>query len=464
MSRNRSTRTRFALFNAIRTGIGYGFHNTPPDPTAGAGGGGAGAGAAAAAPADPYPQKREEFARLEGEAQGVLDAAATANRALTADEETANATRFSRMETIKKTLDAKLKFARMALDGDAGNVGRAQVGSEPPGRAAADAAEGRTGYSAGAGATAGTAAQQAEREEFGRAATKWAVTGEMPRKFATITTSSNSGILLPRSIGVPITPNSSNAFREAHALFGVKPIETANTADLTIPVLDAQSGGVVAENAASETETAPALGESIRLTPRTYQSGSAWFSNQQLAANDFDLLQSVVPQLTYSKELGLESVIVAAIIADSLITQVVPTATPTGFTYANLVDLHRAVPKRYDRQKFIVLSAAAFSAAEKLVGSDGHPVLIVDPQNEGVTRFLGTPCLRSDYFEAFGLTKCLGVCASLLGFKLRDVTVQNLARYVNIPSRPNQTGINLFAYHAFGWAPSAIAKLMTPAS
>ena len=52
----------------------------------------------------------------------------------------------------------------------------------------------------------------------------------------------------------------------------------------------------------------------------------------------------------------------------------------------------------------------------------------------------------------------------LLGFRLRDVTQQNLARYTNQPGKPNQTGLDLFAYHAYGWAPSAVAKLKTPAS
>jgi hypothetical protein len=53
---------------------------------------------------------------------------------------------------------------------------------------------------------------------------------------------------------------------------------------------------------------------------------------------------------------------------------------------------------------------------------------------------------------------------SMLGFRLRDVSGANLARYTQVPAKPNQTGFNLFAYHGYGYAPSAVAKLKTPAS
>ena len=114
--------------------------------------------------------------------------------------------------------------------------------------------------------------------------------------------------------------------------------------------------------------------------------------------------------------------------------------------------------------KAIILSADAFNYVTGLVGSDGHLVLIQDPQNQSLTRFMGTPVLKSSYLEAFGATKVVGVVVSLLGFKIRDVSVSNLARYTNIPSRPNQSGFNLFAYHGYGWAASAVAKLVTPGS
>lgn len=408
---------------------------------------------------------REEFSKLHTEATGVIDAAANENRELKDEEKTANETKFTRMKTIKALVDDDAKFAALAL-GDAPPPAEITVEKQKdaPGRAEFDASEGR-------GVTPEDVdplkLSDADKPKYSKELTHFARTGEMgpmARKFATITTSTGSGILLPKAIAAPITPAAANAFRRAHDLNGVKPLETGNTAKLTIPVLDASSGGVVAENASTDTENPPSTTESIQLTPQTFESGSAWFSNLQLAAVDFDLLQSVLPQLTFAKELGLESAIAAALIADASITQVVTPATLTGFTYANLVDLNRALPSRYDMQKAIVLGRDAFAAAEKLVGSDGHPVLIMDPQNQGLYRFNGTFVLRSDFMEAFGASKCIGAVFSLMGFRIRDVTQQNLARYVNVPTRPNQTGLNLFAYHAYGWAPSAVAKFKTAAS
>lgn len=413
--------------------------------------------------ADPFKALREEFSAKHGEATAVIELAANEKRDLKPEEKTANEQRFARLEQIKVLLDEQTKFAGLAIQDAPNAKGTVQTPKDAPGRAAFDASEGKDQpdepdpFELDA---AGRTRYAKEVNEYGRSGEL----GPMARKFATITTSTNTGILLPKQLTAPILPVSPNAFREAHTIHGVRPIQTSTTADLTIPVLDATAGGVVAENASTETENEPGLTESIRLTPKTYQSGSVWFSNQQLAANDFDILQNVVPSLTYSKELGLESAIAAALIADAAITQNVVTATTTGYTYANLVDLNNALPKRYGFQKVIILGAAAYSAAEKMVGGDGHPVLNKDPQNDSVTRFNGTPVIRSDYFEAFGVSKIIGTVFSLLGLRIRDVTQQNLARYVNVPSRPNQTGLNLFAYHAYGWAPSAVAKFKSAAA
>lgn len=268
-----------------------------------------------------------------------------------------------------------------------------------------------------------------------------------------------------RSRAEPIVPTHANVFREAHALHGVQVITTGTTADMKIPVLDASAGGAVAENASSETENAPSLAQTIALTPSTYQSGSAWFSNMVLAANDFDLVTYAQADLTYAKEQGFENAIAAAIIGDAGITQSVPTATTSGFTYANLVDLNRKLPRKYDRQKVIILSGDAYAAAEKLVGdTDGQPILNKDPQNQELLRFNGTPVLRCDAFEDFGADNVIGCIFSMIGFRLRDAGQASLARYTQNAAKPDQTGFNLFAYHAHGYAASAIATLKCPAS
>jgi HK97 family phage major capsid protein len=451
--------THLSLSRAFRAGFHFDIEGAPQP-------------APANAPA-PKPQPvaalRQEFARVHSEAQTLIDTATTAGRELTAEEKTANDQRFSRLNTIKNILDERARFASLAIAQDQGEQteeqpapGTVVTPREVPGEREFNASQGKNTPAI----ADPLAITDAEKPGYARELNNYARTGELGRKarqFATITTTTGSGILLPRQIMPPITPIAANAFRAAHVANGVTPIETSTAANMKIPVLDATAGGVVPENATTLTESG-AISEAIDLTVKTYESGSFWMSNLALAANDFDVLSNALPSLQYNKELGLESAIAAGIIADAGITQTVTAATTTGFTYANMVDVANRLPKRYGVQQAIVLSASAYSAMQKLVDSNGRPVLNLDPQNSGVNRFNGIPVFRSDYFEAFGATKVIGCVFSLLGFRIRDVTVSNLARYVNYPGRPNQTGLNLFSYHAYGWAPSAIAKLVTPAS
>lgn len=410
-------------------------------------------------------QMREEFARLHKEAEDFLTT--FAEKEPTADEAKAQEERFAKLEKLKQQIDAKerlagLSFARAAaatiVAGASAIAGAAQLPTE--GQEALDL--NRSGFSWTM--TSPEPMQTQERRDFAQAVSEWGGTGIMREQFATITTATNSGILLPRSVVEPSVPTSTNAFREAFAAHGMQPLTTSDTAPINWPVFTAAKGGTVSETANAETENAPSTAQSIILTPSTYESGSAWFSNLQLRAVSFDLLQAILPSLIYSKELKLEDAIAAAIIADANITQSVATASVSSLTYDNLADLDEALPKQYGKQKFIILSAAAYKAAKKLVGTDGHPVLLKDPQNDTFLRFNGTPVFRCDNFEAFGANKIVGMIGSLLGFKLRDCVPQELQRYVSQPGRPAQTGLNLFGFHAFGWSPLAMAKLKCPAS
>lgn len=409
---------------------------------------------------------REEFAKLHGEAKAVVDAAAAASRELTADEQTANDTRFARMKVIKGLLDEDNKFASMALPN-----GPTSAADAKPGDPAAAAqvqtptdAPGRDEFNASKAGQIIVGDTKIDRAEFSRAVRNWAATGEMDRKFATITTATQSGILLPKTVLAPLVTGALNSYREGFNSWNVMPMQSpGDTSTFNLPVIDPTAGGQVAENAGTETENAPSLGESIVSTVKTYQSGSIYYSNLQLSATSFDLLAATVPHLQFNKELGLESVITAAIIADAGVTQVVATATTGGFTYTNSVSLANKLPKRYQQFKVRLLSAEAFSAAEGLLDDNNRPVMVADPQNGSLKRMHGTPTIRCDYLEAFGASKVVGLEFSLIGFHLRDAG-EGIARYTQVPAKPNQTGINLFGYHAYGYAVSSIAKLKTPAS
>ena len=409
-------------------------------------------------PAPSIATMREEFSRLQTEGQTIVDAAVAANRELTPEEVAANNTRFSRMTTIQNTIGEHARFASLALAGspDAPAGGNITQTQNAPGQPSPSITVGDP-----------LALADNERAEFASEARTFAQTGNnagrINKRFATITTATGSGLLLPRQVMPPTLASAINPFRQAHTVYGTQPVQTNNTAAMIYPLLDGSAGGIVAENASSETENG-GFSEKVDLTPKNFQSGSMWFSETLLAANDFDLLGAVLPSLYYSKELALESAIAAALIADSAITQTVTAATTATLSYANMVALNNKLPTRYGSMKVICLAKDAFIGLTGLVGSDGHPILLQDPQNQALARFNGTPVFRSDYLEAFGVTKVIGVVFSLMGFKMRDCNPQRLTRYTNQPGRPDQTGLNLFGNHGYGWAPSAVAKLVTPSS
>ncbi len=377
-------------------------------------------------------------------------AAIAAGTELTGEAVTENDKRFARMETIKKILDSQMKFSTLAL---VGAIAAGVVGS-------AAAAPGATGTfqlptsMQVVQAAAESAAPKFDRAKFSKAFAGWAHEGSIATEFATITTATQSGILLPVEVSAPITPQAINTFRQAYGLWGVPVMSTPTTGEITIPVLNATAGGLVAETASSETDGTPGLTESIVSKCGTYQSGSVYFSNMVLAAQEYDLVAYTIPALSYSKELGLESAMTAAIIADAALTNVTTTAGNVTITVADLEALDQALPKKFQMQKVIMLSATAYSQACGLTFSSGPFVLTVDAN--GVRRFNGTPVLRNDYFSAVAASAVIGAVISLPGFHLRDAGPVGVTRYTQVPAKPNQTGFNLFAYHAYGYAPSAM--------
>ena len=211
------------LFSAM---FARGFHFDTPKPED-----------APAVPADPFTAMREEFSRLQGEAGALLDLAVKENRELKDEEKQANEKRFNRMKQIKATLDDKVKFAALALEGGAAGVTVTKPGDAP----------GREEFEKSKQPTAITVIDKSNRDQFATAMNRWASTGDMDRKFATITTATSTSAMLPRVIGEPIVPTSANVLREALAIHGQMPVTTGTTADLKIPVLTASGTARPAE-------------------------------------------------------------------------------------------------------------------------------------------------------------------------------------------------------------------------
>src|SRR5687768_10053602 len=116
--------SRTALAAAIAlTGLGMsfggahrrGFHFAPDNP---------------ASPATGSVQAlREEYTRVHGEAGALNELIAKENRAMTTEEETAQNQRYTRLDDIKKRLDANAQHAKYALE-----AGKATTVTNPPGQ------------------------------------------------------------------------------------------------------------------------------------------------------------------------------------------------------------------------------------------------------------------------------------------------------------------------------------------
>lgn len=396
---------------------------------------------------------REELAALHSAGESLVAKVSSEKRDFTAEEKVESDKQFARMTEIKSVLDKQAKLAEFAFNEKSDRI---ELPSEPAGRKERDSVEIKI--------TDRFDSKNIDRQEFNQSFKNWALTGTMDRRFATITTSTQSGVFLPKGVLQPLTPTAINAFREGYAAWGIDVMDTeGDTSQFSLPVINAVAGGLVAENASSEADGTPTLSKSILSTVATYQSGSVYFSNLQLSATKFDLLGATVPVLGYGKELGLEAAMVATIVGDSNITQSVATATVSGFTFANFSSLDTVLPKAFQHLKVLALGKAAYAAAEGLVDSYGRPVMIADTQNQNLRKILGVPVVRSDSFAGFGANNIVGAIISLVGFHFRDAGTL-VTRYDQVPAKPNQVGINMFGYHAYGYTPDAIAYLKCPAS
>jgi HK97 family phage major capsid protein len=394
---------------------------------------------------------RTEFTDLHTKATTLVEKIATEKRDFTAEEKTENDAQTKRLNEIKTVLDSHKKLAGMAFIAD--NVEKPNTPPNKEDFNRADIVVGETFDK-----------KPVKRDEFRKAMKHWANHGGLPKQFAAITTATQSGIFLPTEVDQPLTPSAPNTIRAALAAFGLDPMKTPSTAEINVPVADANSGSVLSESATTETENEPALTDSIVLKVKGYQSGSSWFSNTQLMALDYDLMTAVLPALAYSKELAMEADVFSTVAADTNITQITTMATLSAIAYDDLVNINMALPKRYSPQRVIVLNKNIYISAAKLQTSTGFPILNQDAQNQNIKSFNGTPVLWTDNFSTFGANNVVGAIWSWMGCRLRDAGEQELQRYAQYPLRPGSTGFNLIGRHCFGYAPHAVSLLKCPAS
>ena len=414
------------------------------------------AAAHAAAPSVTIKGLREELSKLLKTGTDLVNLAATEKREFSDVEKTTFDTNAKRMDELKASIDRLNKLAEHQY-----SAGTAELPAEPAGADEKRRIEIKVGETF-------DRKRPEHRAEFNKAVNSWILTGRMDRRFATITGATDNGILMPTDVAAPITPMALNVFREALQAYGMEPWKTPSTRNINLPIYTAAAGNKIDPTATTESEQEPELTESIASVIATYSSENLWFENRELAALDYDLLGATIPAMSYAKELALESDVITTVTGDSNVTgnsYAVATATVSGFTYANFVSLNRTLPKRYQQNKVIVLSKAAYSAAENLVTTTGFPLLNQDAQNQQLKRFNGTPVVYSEYLASFGANNIVGLIFSWMGCRLRDAGEGDvLQRFTQTANRQGQTGACLYGYHNFGYSPKAIAILKCPAS
>src|ERR1700683_4308774 len=89
---------------------------------------------------------------------------------------------------------------------------------------------------------------------FGHAMNVWGATGRMDQKYSTITSATDGGIFLPVSVDEIIVPLAKNTFRGPLDAYDLSPMKTPGTETINEPVTSATAGGIVAQNATTETE------------------------------------------------------------------------------------------------------------------------------------------------------------------------------------------------------------------
>jgi len=398
---------------------------------------------------------REEYTNLHQSAETLIKKVADEKREMSTDEVAENDKQFKRMTEIKSVMDRQAKLAEHAYSEKKAeaSISTVELPSEPAGKEDVEIKV-RERFDR----------KNFDRKEFDSAVNEWFRTGQMAKKFTTITGSTQSGILMPVEVAPPVSPSALNAYREGLTAYGMDAWKTPRTSTYNIPIFTAAAGSVCVGTAVTESENEPALSESVVSVTVTYHSGNIWFENRELESVDFDLMSASVPALAYSKELAFENAISTAIIADGT-ASTIPTATVTGFTYANMVSLNRSLPKRYNALKVIVLSKAAYTAAENLTTTTGFPILNQDAQNQNLKRFNGTPVVYTETLAAFGANNVIGCIYSWIGARLRDAGPGDvLQRFTQAYTRQGQTGADLYSYNAFNYSSLALVKLVCPAS
>jgi len=394
---------------------------------------------------------REEFSKVQTEAQALISAAAVANRDLTAEEKEANDKRFARMDQIHNWFKESERFAKLALA-----AGTATLPTDPAGRDEYEAAE-------GAAKKFTKADGELDINAIRRGIQHFARTGDT-RQLFTITSGTASGAFLPKQILQPITVRRlQNVWRGVLAAQGVDPMEIETVASFSIPVADdtANNGQTVSESASTSTSQDPSQ-TSIPIAPTLWDSEAFWYSNTMVMASSFDVVAYTLPMAQKRLQKAQESAWTANVIANGTVG--VTAASATALTYAEVLNWEHSLAPAYRNDACFAISDSLYRVVRGITDTYGRPIFDQDPTNVFAGKIHGRPVIIGDYFQTMAANHVVGAFVSADAIKIVDVKDARLARYSNLPAYPDQVGFEMFQNGDFGFVTKGLSLLKTAAS
>jgi HK97 family phage major capsid protein len=392
---------------------------------------------------------RKEFETLKADALALVEKAKSEGRGLNDEEKSVKASKFSRMNEIRETLDSERELSALALPE------AAPIAVSPA--VATDAVKAVASASTFSRDNTNMEIKVMDRNEEKRNAVReYARTGQV-KNFA-LTSGTNSGILMPKQVGLSVTKVTTNAIRRGFAALGIAPqIDASYTDNLTMDVFnDSGNLGLTGAEGAAGTSLDANTATSFSLNLVEYHSQAQWLTKKLINNSDFDILASVVPAAQSRNERQEEVDWVALL---SAATIGVTSSSAGVFTWEDINLFIDSLGPAYEGlPKFIVMSQGMKSALKNMADANNRPILTPFNGSDVLTQS-GVPVVASVNFPAVAagnVTAALVAVSSMDGAVIRDCTDSEILRYENYPGYPGQIGIEALEWSAFGYNPNAV--------
>jgi HK97 family phage major capsid protein len=286
----------------------------------------------------------------------------------------------------------------------------------------------------------------------------------------TITTSTASGVIVPRSVETPVIVRRMwNAILNACLSMGqpIVGMDSDSTETIVLPVVDdsSVSGRDAAENETSDQTGDPDLTNTISLGATLNDSKTLWFSNTQLKSLPYDLASYLMPILDKRIELKQDSDWTTKLLVPQASGNTVTTASTTGITYAEFNAFYHKLAAQFRTDGVFIASDGFVQLMEGLTDDNHRPLFSNENSIEGaVGKLRGKPLFISNSLQAPGAGVVSAVFVSSSALYPRVCGNKRIAVYQNLPDHRDQVGYAEFVNSDFGVVSAAVAYLKHAAS